>query len=297
MAKEQLDRMQIKANGIMLEYKEFGARDGVPLVMIRGLGTQLIQWPTELTQGFADKGYRVIVFDNRDIGLSQSFESSGVPSTKSDILAITQKGEFPALAYTLDDMAADVVGLMDALDIPKAHIFGISMGGAIAQLLLIDHAKRLLTGSAVMTGAKLRSTNLLDYILVEDENRDQFQDSWIKGHNDWGSTGFPMPEADIRAEAAAVWDHGYQAGAVNRQALATVSAQDRRELLQSVNVPTLVIHGAADTLIPADAGREIAALIPNADLEIIEGMGHVITPLLSPKIVKMVDAFINKNPR
>ena len=286
--------MQIKANDIWLEYQETGPKDGVPLVMIRGLGTQLIQWPQELIQGFASLGYRVIVFDNRDIGLSQSFASAKVPSTKSEILAITQKGEFPTLAYTLDDMAQDVVGLMDALAIAKAHIFGISMGGAISQLLLIDHGDRLLSGTVVMTGAKLRSANLLDLILVDDEDREQFQESWVQGHAQWGSTGFPMPRADIRAEAAAVWDRGCQAGAVNRQALATVSARDRRELLKSVTVPSFVIHGAVDTLIPPDAGREIASLIPDAKLEIIDGMGHVITPLLAPMIVEMVDGFLRK---
>jgi pimeloyl-ACP methyl ester carboxylesterase len=287
--------MQIKANDIWLEYEEYGPKDGVPLVLIRGLGTQLIQWPTALTQGFARLGYRVIVFDNRDIGLSQSFASSGVPSSKAEILAIIQKGEFPNLAYTLDDMALDVVGLMDALEIPKAHIFGISMGGALAQLLLIDHADRLLSGAVVMTAAKLRSPDLLEMILVEEEDRDQFQNSWVKGHADWGSTGFPMDETDIRAEAAAVWDRGCDAGAVNRQALATVSARERRELLKQVVVPTFVIHGAVDTLIPPDAGREIASLIPNAKLEIVGGMGHVITPLLAPVIVEMVDGFIRRS--
>lgn len=287
--------MQIKANGIWLEYEEYGPKDGVPLVMIRGLGTQLIQWPRELTKGFASLGYRVIVFDNRDIGLSQSFASADVPSDKSEILAALQNGDFPALAYSLDDMALDVVGLMDALDIEKAHIFGISMGGAISQLLLIDHADRLLSGTVVMTGAKLRDKSLLELILVEDEDRDQFQDSWVKGHDAWGSPGFPMPEADIRAEAAAVWDRGCKAGAVNRQALAVISARDRLDLLKSIGVPTFVIHGAVDTLIPPNAGREIANLIPAAGLEIIEGMGHVITPLLAPMIVEMVDGFIRRS--
>ncbi|NOX74688.1 MAG: alpha/beta fold hydrolase [Alphaproteobacteria bacterium] len=286
--------MQIKANGISLEYEEYGPKDGPPLILIRGLGSQLVYWPQELVQGFASAGYRTITFDNRDVGLSQRFARKGVTDSKASILARAAGGDLPKPAYTLDDMARDVVGLIDALNIPHAHIFGISMGGGIAQLLAINHADRLLSASIVMTTAKFRGPEMLEILLVEDEDRATFQESWIAGNMDYGSPGFRAPDSYIRAEAGQAWDRGADAAGVNRQTLATMASSDRREMLKAVNLPCLVIHGAVDTLIPPEAGREIAALIPQAELEIIDGMGHVITPLLGPVIVGLLDRFIRR---
>lgn len=286
--------MQIKANGIWLEYEEYGPTDGVPLVLIRGLGSQLVYWPQEFVQGFADLGYRTILFDNRDVGLSQRFAVKGVSHSKSAIVATLKSGQNPSSVYLLDDMAQDVIGLMDALAIPRAHIFGISMGGGIAQLLVANHGDRLLSGTIVMTTAKFRGKDMLEMLLVEDEGRAAFQQSWIAGNLEYGSPGYCAPDDYIRTEAGIAWDRGADAAGVNRQCLATLASPDRREMLKSVDMPCLVIHGAVDTLIPPDAGREIAALIPDADLEIIEGMGHVITPLLAPVIVEMVHGFIQQ---
>jgi pimeloyl-ACP methyl ester carboxylesterase len=284
--------MQIKANGIWLEYEEYGPQDGLPLILIRGLGSQLVYWPQEFVQGFANRGYRTILFDNRDVGLSQRFAVKGVSHSKSSILEAAKAGNIPPPAYTLDDMAGDVIGLMDALHIPRAHVFGISMGGGIAQVLAIDHADRLLSAVIVMTTAKFRGAEMLEILLVEDEDRATFQESWIEGNKDYGSPGFYATDDYIRTEAGLAWDRGADAAGVNRQTLATMTAGDRRERLKAVALPCLVIHGADDTLIPPDKGREIAALIPNAKLEVIEGMGHVITPRLAPVIVGMVDGFI-----
>lgn len=286
--------MQIKANNIMLEVEEFGPKDGPPLILIRGLGSQLVYWPQEFVQGFASLGYRTIIFDNRDVGLSQRFAREGVTDSKASILERAAGGDLPEPAYLLDDMADDVVGLMDALDIPRAHIFGISMGGGIAQLLAIDHADRLLSATIVMTTAKFRGADMLEILLMEDEDRAAFQESWIAGNLDYGSPGFYAPDSYIRFEAGLAWDRGADAAGVNRQTLATMASTDRREMLKSVDLACLVIHGAVDTLIAPDKGREIATLIPKAELEIIEGMGHVITPLLAPVIVDLVDNFIAK---
>lgn len=284
--------MQIKANGIMLEVEEHGPKDGTPLILVRGLGTQLIHWPREFVRGFSDLGYRTIIFDNRDVGLSQRYPAEGVSGDAGDILAAAKAGKVPPPAYAFEEMAKDVIGLMDALGITKAHIFGISMGGGIAQVLAVNHSDRLLTDTIVMTVNVLRAPELLGRVLVWPETREEAQENWLKSDQDYGSHGYPMNEEEIRAQAALAWDRSHDADGVNRQLLATFSADDRREALKSVDLPCLVIHGAIDTLIPPDAGREIAGLIPNAKLEIIEGMGHSITPLLAPVIVGMVDEFI-----
>ncbi|MFC3117728.1 alpha/beta fold hydrolase [Jhaorihella thermophila] len=143
--------MQIDANGIRLEVELHGPGSGAPIILIRGLGTQLVHWPAALTEGLAARGFRVVIFDNRDVGLSQRCPAPGVPSSADEILEALRRGVPLRPAYTLNDMARDVVGLMDALDIPRAHVFGISMGGAIAQILALDHGARLLTATFVMT--------------------------------------------------------------------------------------------------------------------------------------------------
>ncbi len=281
--------MQITANGIQLEYEEHGAKDAPAIILIRGLGTQLVHWPREFIDGLAALGLRTVVFDNRDTGLSQKFD--GVGSAR-EIKAILRSGGQPEPAYSLDDMALDTVGLMDALSIKRAHVFGISMGGAITQLLAINHAERLLSATMVMTAAHLGGPGLLEYLLLPPQTCEQAQQSWLQGHRDWGSPGFAMNEADIRAEAALAWERYPHADGSNRQAIATLAAPDRRDALKNLTLASMVIHGANDTLIPPASGREIADLIANARFHLIDGMGHVITPLLSPIIVQMVGDFI-----
>mgnify|MGYP002700479396 CR=1 FL=1 len=137
--------MQLQANGITLEVEDRGEVQNPALILIRGLGTQLVHWPDNLISGFVAAGFRTIVFDNRDVGLSQRFDDAGVPSDAEAIIAAAIRGNQIRSAYALTDMANDVIGIMDALNIERAHIFGISMGGAIAQLLALNHADRLLS--------------------------------------------------------------------------------------------------------------------------------------------------------
>lgn len=288
--------MQIKANGIMLEVEEFGPKDGIPLILIRGLGSQLIHWPQNFYRGLGLRGYRTIIFDNRDMGLSQRCPAPGVSGKATDILAALGRGETPKAAYGLDDMARDVVGLMDALGIARAHIFGISMGGGIGQILAGEHADRLLSATLVMTSARLRGPGNLQKMLSWPATREQAQDNWVAGHAFWGTPGYPVSEAEMRTEAALAWDRGWSDEAENRQILAIMALSDRREALSRVALPCYVIHGADDALVPPDQGREIAELVPGAALDIIDGMGHVITPLLAPIIIDKLDAFIRRIP-
>ena len=284
--------MQIEANGITLDYDETGPRDGVPLVLIRGLGSQRIHWPDAFLTGLAAAGYRVITFDNRDIGRSRRCPAPGVDGRAETILAEVAAGRQPAAAYSLDDMARDVVGLMDALGIDRAHVFGMSMGGGIVQLLALDHAPRLRSATIVMARASFVGGGPLDKLLAHPETREQFIETALWADREWGSPGFPVSEEYLRAQAGAAFDRGAEPEGVNRQLLAILHSGDRRDRLGGVTVPCLVIHGAQDTLIGPEHGREIAALIPDAELEVIEGMGHVITPLLSPVLIARLDRFI-----
>ena len=286
--------MRIDAGTALLEVKEHGPGDGPALILIRGLGTQLVHWPGELVQGFAARGYRTVIFDNRDVGLSQRFPAPGVPDSRAAILKAVARGHVPAPAYGLDDMAGDVIGLMDALGIRRAHVFGISMGGMIAQIMALRHRDRLNSAIIVMSAAGLRDPGLLERLLVEDLEREAYIDAWVAAHGDFGSPGFPMPEPDIRAEAGRAFDRGAEAAGVNRQALATMAAPDLRDELSRLDLPCLVIHGLDDTLIPPESGREIAGLIPGAELELVPGMGHIITPGAAEPVIGLVDGFIRR---
>ncbi|MEZ5715781.1 MAG: alpha/beta fold hydrolase [Paracoccaceae bacterium] len=292
--------MQITANGISLEVEDHGDTSAPALILIRGLGTQLVHWPANFVQGFVRAGFRCITFDNRDVGLSQRCPAPGVPGDADEITARAIAGEDIAPAYALDDMAADVVGLMDTLGIARAHVFGISMGGAIAKILAMNHADRLLSDTIVMTACRPlldrgHLAEILPRLLMRPETLEQAQDNWVLGHASYGSPGFPMPEDEIRAEARLAWSRGHDADGVNRQLLATMSAPDRRPLLKRVTTPCMVIHGVDDTLIPVEMGAEIAAHIPGSEYHAIKGMGHIITPLLAPQIVSLVADFARRH--
>jgi pimeloyl-ACP methyl ester carboxylesterase len=291
--------MQIQANGITLEYEDQGAHDATPLILIRGLGTQLIHWPREFIAGFIEAGFRVITFDNRGVGKSQRFHPKGMSFDADSILKRAEQGQNIPAPFELGDMALDVVGLMDALEIKKAHCFGISMGGAITQSLAIDHADRLLSATFVMTSCRPLldgpgGPELLSRLLVRPETLRQYQDSHVAGDAMYGSPGYPTTEAALRAEATLAYDRGADAEGVNSQALSIIHASDRRPGLRTIALPSLVIHGVQDTLIPVDLGAEIAAHIPDSEYHAIEGMGHVITPLLAPLIVGIVTEFIGR---
>ncbi|KUJ73387.1 hypothetical protein AVO45_14990 [Ruegeria marisrubri] len=296
--------MQIEANGIKLEVEEHGPRDGVPLILIRGQGSQLVHWPNALIEGFAGAGFRTILFDNRDVGLSQRCPSDGVPGNADAILELVRAGgELPAL-YGIMDMAEDVIGLMDALRIERAHVLGISMGGAILQQICIDHPNRLLSATIVMTacrpfeevagGDPAARLAMIENLLVRPRSLQKYSDEQVAEHAKWGSPGYPMPEAEIRAMAERAYARGVDDEGMNRQVLAVSKAPDRRPALRKVSLPCLVIHGSDDKLLPPQLGREIAAHIPESEFHEVEGMGHIITPALSPVIVETVSDFINR---
>ncbi|MBN8629374.1 MAG: alpha/beta fold hydrolase [Rhodobacterales bacterium] len=284
--------MKLQANGISIEYELAGPPDGPPLVMITGLGSQLTHWSEDLIAGFAAAGYRVITFDNRDVGLTSRVPGPGPHPTPDEIRARLKAGEEVVAPYGLPDMADDVAALITGLGYDRAHVFGISMGGMVTQQLMIAHPDRLLSATVVMSSAEPSRIANADRLILDRVGREDYIAEAVAGFTDWGSPGFPAPDSYFRDKAARAWDRGHDADGVNRQLLAVVRSPDRRERLRRVNLPVLIIHGADDTLIGPEHGRALAALIPGAELEIIEGMGHTIPPLLAPVIVARMRRFL-----
>jgi pimeloyl-ACP methyl ester carboxylesterase len=286
--------MQILANNIQIEYEDFGLKTNPAIVLIRGLGSQLIHWPSNFVIGFVELGYRVIIFDNRDIGLSDRCPKDGMSYDRESIISAIDAGIEIIPAYSLDDMAMDVIGLMNALEIEKAHIFGMSLGGAITQLLLINHQHRLLSATIVMSAAKLSDPKRIKKIALQHDNKAEYVENAVNENKIWGNANFPVSEDYVRDLAGRAFDRGASSEAINRQASAVYSFGDRRAALKLIDLPCLVIHGADDVLVPPEEGKEISSLIKASEVEIIEGMGHEITPLLSSRIINLVDDFLNR---
>ncbi|MDG2308482.1 MAG: alpha/beta fold hydrolase [Candidatus Binatia bacterium] len=263
------------ANGIEVQYETFGDRGAEPLLILRGLSTQLIHWDPDFCRGLADRGHFVVIFDNRDVGETTWFDEAGVPD-----LGALIAGEEIELAYRLDDMADDTVGLMDALEIQTAHIAGISMGGMIVQTAAVRHPSRVRSLTSVMSstgGPELPPPSpeaMHALIAPAPEEREAYVAHTVQTQRVIGSPGFPFDAAREADVAGRAFDRAFHPAGAARQ-LAAVQAQgDRREKLRALDVPTLVIHGSGDPLIPLAHGQDTASVIPGAELRVIEGMGH-----------------------
>ncbi len=290
---------QIKANGIDIEYEEKGDRSDDTLILVRGLGTQLIDWPSSFIDGLVEGGFHVICFDNRDVGLSQKFDDSGAP----DLDAVLNGDEEPS--YTLQDMADDVIGIMDALEIDKAHVLGISMGGMIAQVLAATHGERLHSMMSVMSsssrpGLPAATPEAMATLSAQpdpdggDDGKDQLIAEGLEIH---GSPGYPQSLNERLAIARRRRERNYNPAGVARQFAAVAAYGSRVELLASINLPCLVIHGRDDPLIPVSGGEDTAKCIPGCELEIIPGMGHNIPEGIVPILSELVVNFCKRaNP-
>ena len=252
---------QVSANGIMLEVERHGDPDAVPLVLIRGLGSQLIQWPAPLIAAFVDAGFHVITFDNRDAGLSQKF------------------GDDPA--YTLSDMAADTVGLMDVLGIARAHVLGMSMGGMILQLLALERPERILSATVVMSSSRApdlpKATDDVQAALLSSAPSGARAD--VVAHDLatgrlWQSPFWPFDDAERAEMIGRCWDRCYCPDGVERQFHAMEASTLDLAAIEDIATPMLVIHGLQDALLRAEHGCDIAQRVPNARLVEIDGMGH-----------------------
>ena len=272
---------QITANGIQIEYEAYGDKTKPPLLLVMGLGAQLTLWPTELVEALVARGLYVIRYDNRDIGLSQKFGEHGIPNFKR-VALMRMVGLRARIPYRLTDMADDAAGLLNALGIAKAHVVGASMGGMIVQLLAVHHPDKLLTMTSIMstTGnrkvppAKPEAMKALLNRAPAGATLEQVMPIGIAVSRAIGSPGYPADEARLRANITRDFTRSFYPQGAARQISAIVDDGDRRKRLATIATPTLVIHGAADPLVPVEGGRDTAAAIKGSRLLEIEGMGH-----------------------
>jgi pimeloyl-ACP methyl ester carboxylesterase len=267
------------SNGLQIEYETFGESSSPPLLLIIGLGGQLIYWDDPWCRELAERGHRVIRFDNRDAGLSSKIEAAGVPNVTEAIGAL-MRGEKLVPPYTIEDMADDAAGLLDALGVEKAHVCGMSMGGMIAQSLAIRHPRRLLslisiystTGNPAVPAPKDEVMGLL--LAPPPEEREAYVAFQLKAFRTIAGRGFPFDEAWHRKILAQGYDRAFYPQGMGRQLLAILAQENRKPALASVSAPTLVIHGTDDPLVPPEGGKDTAEAVPGAELMMIEGMGH-----------------------
>jgi pimeloyl-ACP methyl ester carboxylesterase len=289
------DEAQARANGIEIAYDTYGDPGAAPLLLIMGLGGQLINWDEAFCVQLVARGYRVIRFDNRDAGLSTKFTEAGVPDINQLNLAL-ERGETMQTPYTLQDMAGDALGLLDALKIDSAHVLGSSMGGRIAQLMAIYYPHRVRTLTSIMStmgepGVPPPNPEALSVLLEPaPTDREGYIESSVLSSRVTGGSGFSINEARVRQRAGQAFDRSFSPDGVIRQYAALMSAASSKHDLKSLSVPTLIIHGSEDPLISAEVAVDMANTIPDATLLIIEGMGHSVMdiPQIWPQIL---DAF------
>jgi pimeloyl-ACP methyl ester carboxylesterase len=282
------------ANGITLEYEVIGPDNGEPIMLIMGLGAQMTRWPRALIDALADRGLKVINFDNRDIGLSTKIEAAGAPDMASIFKAIAE-GRKPEVAYTLADMAADAVGLLDALGIAKAHVAGVSMGGMIGQLIAADYPERTLSLASIMSTTGNRElpppspeaqSVLSGPRLDPHDDLDAYLDNAVRSEQIIGSPAYPQDPDEVRQRVLADFRRAYFPEGVQRQMAAAMATPDRRPKLRTIKAPTVVIHGDADPLANLAGGRDTADNTPGAELIVVEGMGHNLPLALVDTVVK-----------
>lgn len=283
----------IRANGIDIFYEESGKPDAPVILLVMGLGTQMIAWPDELIQGLVAKGYRVIHYDNRDVGLSQRMD--GAPAGSLVWAMLASRFALPVKsAYSLTDMAEDGVGLLSALGIEKAHIVGASMGGMIVQLMAANDPEKVLSMTSIMSssgrpGLPGPRADIRKRMLKPRPANPTKEEAVKLGAEALEAISFADPSRTPTAfvdMAARAFDRGYYPIGMKRQLLAIVADGSRVERLKKITVPTLVVHGGADPLVPKAGSEDIARHIPGARLEIIEEMAHDLPP---SQVGRMVD--------
>jgi pimeloyl-ACP methyl ester carboxylesterase len=284
---------QIAANGINLEYDTFGDAAARPLLVVMGLGAQMTRWRPEFCELLADKGHYVIRFDNRDVGLSHKFDAAGVPDM-AQIFMAAQSGEPVEAPYSLDDMADDAIGVLDALGIDRAHVCGASMGGMIVQAMAVRHGARLRsmvsimssTGNPELPGSTPEASAAL--LSPAGTTLDEVLDRAVSIARVIGSPAYQDEAEAIRERARADFERSFYPVGVARQMAAIAVAGNRRPHLSAVNTPTLVIHGKDDPLVPLAGGIDTHEAIAGSRLEVFEGMGHDLPEALWGQIVEHI---------
>ena len=274
---------------IELAYERLGDPAAPPVLLIMGLGAQLIAWPDGLCDALVAHGLQLIRFDNRDAGLSTHFSSAPAPT-----FAAALAGDPSSAAYTLSAMAADTVGLLDGLGIASAHLVGASMGGFIAQTIAIEHPARVRSLTSIMSSTGDRTVGqprpeaMALLASPPATNRDEAVQRTLNAVRVLGSPGFPADLDAVADRAARAYERSNDPPAILRQAVAVIASGDRTARLRSLAVPTLVLHGTDDPMIDVSGGRATAAAIPGATLAVFDGMGHDLPPALWPAFASRI---------
>jgi pimeloyl-ACP methyl ester carboxylesterase len=275
------DMPHAKANGLDIYYESHGQMTDAPILLIMGLGAQMSRWSPDFIDMLVAAGHRVIVFDNRDVGLSEKLDAAGAPDMGAVVGALAEKRK-PPVAYTLDEMAADAAGLLAALGIERAHIVGASMGGMIAQLVAADYPERTLSLTSIMSStgnpdlprATPEAMARLNTPAPDpNQDLDGFLAHSVEGAKVMAGT-YPVNETLVRENALSDFRRCYYPVGFQRQYAGIMASPDRRPKLATITAPTVVIHGADDPLVPLAGGRDTAENITGAELRIIPGVGH-----------------------
>jgi pimeloyl-ACP methyl ester carboxylesterase len=283
-------------SGIDVAYERFGDPGAPPVLLIMGGGAQMINWPEGFCAELVDRGMHVIRFDNRDSGRSTHFPDAPAPDIQAAVA-----GDVSSASYTLADMAADTVGLLDVLGYDSVHLVGASLGGMIAQTIAIEYPDRVRSLTSMMSTTGDPSVGQADFSAIgplgpPSEDRQGYVEWQVKVSRAIGSPGFEFDEATIAERAGRAFDRGTDQVGMLRQAIAVLAFGDRTERLRSLRVPTLVIHGAADVMCDISGGRATAAAIPGAELVIFDGMGHSLPRELWPDLATHIAGLVLRQP-
>jgi pimeloyl-ACP methyl ester carboxylesterase len=287
-------------NGIRIAYESHGNTASPALVLIRGTGSQLVHWPRALIDGLVGMGLRVIAFDNRDCGQSTNFEDRPTPSM-SAVFAALASGEPLSPVYRLEDMALDLVGLLDTLRIQSAHLLGLSLGGYVGQIVAADHPQRVrsfiqvMSSAAVPTPQKMHS-RVMAAMTTPPRGADvpALEDHALHIAQACTGSGYPIDEKWFRETFRLAHSRGMWPGCTNRHVLAMMATGDRMGHCGRIQMPALVVHGTEDPMVPFDEGRTAASAIPGAEFVPIEGLGHEFTPRFARTLLPVLDSFITR---
>ena len=294
-------RGTVQANGLTIAYESYGPESRETVLLIMGIAAQLTAWPPELVDALVARGFRVLLYDHRDTGLSTKLDAAGTPDW-AGILAAKAQGKPAPVPYTLDDMARDAVGLLDALGVKAAHVVGASLGGNIAHLVVADHPEHALSLTSIMSDTlnpelpKPSPETMKAFPTVERHGDPQgYAEDMVRFWKVVGSPAYPTDEAVIRQRALRDFARSYYPAGFARHAAALLASSDERPKLKTIRAPTVVLHGEADPLVSVEGGKDTAANIPGAELRIIPGMGHDCPVQLVDRIADVIAAAASRS--
>jgi len=284
-----VEKVKVGTSGVEIAFERFGDYSSPPVLFIMGAGAQMIMWPDSFCEDLVERGLQVIRFDNRDAGLSTHLNNAPKP----DFYAVIS-GDFSTVSYSLSDMAADTVGLIDALGFEDVHIVGASLGGMIAQTIAIEYPSRIKSLTSIMSTTGNPAVGQTDYSLFSKmgtppwDDRQRYIEWSVNAIKSVASSVYPVDEEVAMKTAGLAWDRDRDPTALNRQAVAAVKSGDRTELLRRLNIPTLVMHGKEDRLIDPSGAIATAEAIPNAKLVLFDGLGHGLPKGLLTEMAELI---------